>query len=225
MSCENQKPLKPDALLFDWDNTLVDAWGLIHKMLMETFVSVGKDPWSLDDTKRHTTRSMRESFADLFGDKCNDASLIYTNLAERHSNDMTLLDGVTDMLRFVSGANIKVAIVSNKRGFLLRQEVTNMGLGGFFNVMVGSGDAERDKPSALPALMAMKGLNVNTDSHNIWFIGDTIIDIECACNANCLPVLYGSSSVSEEILENSETKPALRVASHGALVKLLHDII
>ena len=40
-------PVRPRALLFDWDNTLVDTWGAIHHALTVTFEAMGETPWTL----------------------------------------------------------------------------------------------------------------------------------------------------------------------------------
>jgi len=44
---------RPRALLFDWDNTLVDSWLVIHDALVVTFTAMGHEPWTLAETKDH----------------------------------------------------------------------------------------------------------------------------------------------------------------------------
>ena len=58
----------PRAFLFDWDNTLVDSWPIIHDALNVTLTAFGKEPWSLDETRSRVRKSMRDSFPKLFGD-------------------------------------------------------------------------------------------------------------------------------------------------------------
>ena len=60
---------RPDAIIFDWDNTLVDTWPVIHAALFETFTAMGHVPWTLEETKARVALSMRESFPKLFGDR------------------------------------------------------------------------------------------------------------------------------------------------------------
>ena len=54
--------IKPDAVLFDWDNTLVDSWPIIHAALNDTFDTFDKKRWSLSETKRKVKHSLRDSF-------------------------------------------------------------------------------------------------------------------------------------------------------------------
>ena len=56
---------KPRALIFDWDNTLVDTWPTIHEALRQTFEAMDVEPWTLDQTRQRVRRSMRESFPEL----------------------------------------------------------------------------------------------------------------------------------------------------------------
>ena len=61
---------KPSAILFDWDNTLVNTWPLIHKAINVTFQEYGLEPWSLEKVKENAHESSREAFPKLFGERC-----------------------------------------------------------------------------------------------------------------------------------------------------------
>ena len=49
-------------------------------------------------------------------------------------------------------------------------------------------DAPEDKPSPIPVSMALEGSGIAPGA-DVWFVGDTSIDMECAHNARCVPVL------------------------------------
>ena len=59
----------PKAILFDWDGTLVDNWPVIHAALNETLISFGHRPWTLAETMERVSRSQRDSFPLIFGDR------------------------------------------------------------------------------------------------------------------------------------------------------------
>jgi len=63
----DQLPHPPKAVIFDWDNTLVDSWGTIQAALNMTFDDFGLETWTLEQTKQRVARSMRDSFPILFG--------------------------------------------------------------------------------------------------------------------------------------------------------------
>ena len=47
---------RPSALLFDWDNTLIDSWATIHLALEETFQAFGREAWTLEELKPESGR-------------------------------------------------------------------------------------------------------------------------------------------------------------------------
>ena len=51
---------KPKAVIFDWDNTLVNTWPIIHEALAATFKEMGQQPWTLEQTMARVRKSMRE---------------------------------------------------------------------------------------------------------------------------------------------------------------------
>src|SRR6516165_12786057 len=68
---------RPRAILFDWDNTLVDSWTTIHEALNVVMAAMEKPFWSLRETKERVRLSLRESFPLHFGDRWEEARRIY----------------------------------------------------------------------------------------------------------------------------------------------------
>ena len=58
----------PRAILFDWDNTLVDTWATIHDALNFLMRAMDRPEWSLDETRQRVRLSLREAFPLYFGD-------------------------------------------------------------------------------------------------------------------------------------------------------------
>ena len=62
---ENFKNLrKPDAIIYDWDNTLVDTWPLIKNAINQTLREMNREEWSLEKVRDSVHKSMRESFPE-----------------------------------------------------------------------------------------------------------------------------------------------------------------
>ncbi len=86
--------MTPAALLFDWDNTLVDSWEVIHTALAETFTAMGERPWSLQECKEKVRASARDAFPRLFGDRGAEASRIFYDAFRRsHIEKLEALAG------------------------------------------------------------------------------------------------------------------------------------
>ncbi len=163
----------PRAILFDWDNTLVDSWATIHDALNFLMRAMGKPEWSLAETRERVRLSLREAFPLYFGERWEEARDIYLNrFREIHLDRLTVLPGRSAMLRQLAGQGIYLGIVSNKTGALLRREVARLGWAEMFGSIVGAGDAPADKPAPDPVHLALAPSGVPAGSE-VWFVGDT----------------------------------------------------
>ena len=180
---------RPRAIIFDWDNTLVDTWGVIHESLNATLRAFGHQPWSLDEARTRVRKSMRDSFPLLFGDRWEDASRVFYDAYKAiHLERLTPVPGAEEVLRALTEDGLYLAVVSNKRGEHLRTEAAHLGWERYFGRMIGAADAARDKPACEPIDLALAGSGIDRNG-GVWFAGDADIDLECAFNANLVPVL------------------------------------
>ncbi|CAK0746428.1 phosphoglycolate phosphatase [Azospirillaceae bacterium] len=182
----------PRAIIYDWDNTLVDTWPTIHAALAETQQIMGMTPWSLEQTRRRVRRALRESFPQEFGARWEEArDIYYKAFAARHLETLKPLDGAASLLAFFAARGVFQAIVSNKSSRFLHAEVESLGWRGFFGRLVGAGDAVIDKPDPAPVVMALEGAGIAPGDDDVWFVGDADVDMECAHRTGCVPVLIG----------------------------------
>ncbi|HEX2582242.1 MAG TPA: HAD family hydrolase [Dongiaceae bacterium] len=180
---------RPRAILFDWDNTLVDSWDMITAAMNAALASFSLPLWDRSDTEKRALRSMRDSFPEIFGARWREAGEIYsTTFAALHLDHLRPLPGAEAALESVSRQGIYAAIVSNKRGVFLRKEVVHLGWEGMFGALVGAGEAERDKPAPDHAWRALAPSG-SLDCVDVWFVGDTAVDIACAQALGARPVL------------------------------------
>lgn len=181
--------VRPKAIIFDWDNTLVDTWPAIHDALAATFVAFGLEPWTFDDTRRRVRRSMRDSFPELFGARWEEAGKVfYARFAAVHLEKLAPRPCADEALASLHHAGIYLGVVSNKLGDYLRAEARHLGWEPYFGRLVGAFDASRDKPACEPVDLVLGASGIERGSE-VWFVGDTDIDLECAVNAGCVPIL------------------------------------
>ncbi len=188
---------RPRAVLFDWDNTLVDSWETIHAALVVTFAAMGHEPWTLQETKRRVARSLRDSFPTIFGERWEEAQRLYLDsFTAIHLERLKAMEGAAEMLRSLGESGLFLGVVSNKIGAVLRREAEHLGWTAHFRRLVGAGDAALDKPYAAPVLLALEGSGVACA--DTWYVGDTALDMECARNAGCIGVLLGARALEDE---------------------------
>jgi phosphoglycolate phosphatase len=182
---------KPTAVLFDWDNTLVDTMPLICAAINQTLEHFGMETWSAQDIKQKTQLSAKDSLPHHFGDRWPEALAVYRTFYYRHHlNFLNPLKGALDLLNRLADNNIPIGLVSNKAGTTLRKEVAHLEWDGFFSAQIGAGDATKDKPDPAPALLALKIMGM-TASPSIWFVGDAPVDWRCAEASGCWPIPIG----------------------------------
>ncbi|HXP75542.1 MAG TPA: HAD family hydrolase [Stellaceae bacterium] len=212
---------RPRAILFDWDNTLVDSWSVIHEALVVTFEAMGHVPWTLEETKQRVRHSLRDAFPRLFGPRWEEARRLYLGaFTAIHLDRLSALAGAEALLGALTDDGYYLAVVSNKTGALLRREAEHLGWSRYFRQVVGAGDASADKPH--PAVIHAALLGSGIDPPAAWLVGDTTLDIECAAAAGCVPVLISAlDAVPEDI---PKVPPALRFSDCASLLRGIRDL-
>ena len=204
----------PRAVVFDWDNTLVDSWATIHEALVLTFTAMGHQPWTLAETKIRVRHSLRDAFPALFGDRWDEARKLYLDhFTAMHIERLTPILGAAELLAQAGRAGFHLAVLSNKTGRILRLEADHLGWTPHFKRLVGAGDAKADKPDPLAMQFALEGSGFT--GGDVWYVGDTALDMECAMRAGCTAVLLGALDPADQGF--AQFPPQLRFADFTAL--------
>lgn len=219
---------KPRAIIFDWDNTLVNTWPIIHDALNNTFVEYGLPLWSFEQTKARVRKSMRDSFPEIFGENWQKAGAAYqAHYRSSHLNKLEALPQAGDVIEKVKKLGLYSVIVSNKRGENLRKEVAHIGWSNLFDNITGADDAARDKPFVDPVNLALADSGFASGS-DVWFIGDSEIDLECAKNAGCTAILYGDDAITHPDYSSTHYQGFpyhVHAVNHGQFLELLNKVI
>ena len=194
--CLSNQAKIPQAVIFDWDNTLVDTFPVIKDALNTTLVTFGLNPWTIQETRMRAKRSLRDSFPGLFGKDWElAAEIFYKRYHEIHIEKMKVIKGAEELIKKLASKGMYLAIVSNKRGDILRSEATHLGWNGYFGSIIGANDTLKDKPAREPVDLALQSSKITAGPH-VWFVGDADIDIACAKNAKCTAILLGTADPS-----------------------------
>ena len=98
------------------------------------------------------------------------------------------MPGADALLDALESAGIATAVVSNKNERSANPLLETLGWSGRFGAVIGADSVQRAKPSAEPALEALRRLEVAPAE--AAFVGDTEIDMECGHNAG-IPTVIG----------------------------------
>ena len=208
----------PRALLFDWDNTLVDTWAVITTCYNATFTHFDMPHWSEAETRQRAHKSLRDVFPVLFGGRWEEArEVFFRTFNAVHLEHLRPKPGADALLAALAARGLYLAVVSNKTGSALRKEVAHLGWQDFFSRVVGATDAARDKPAPDPVTLALQSAQIQT-GEDVWFVGDTGVDLECAHNTGCLPVLIRDGALDAH--EFVTCPPRVHVRNCHALLAL-----
>lgn len=209
---------KPRAIIFDWDDTIVDNWETAFKALNTALVHMGTEAWSEDEARRRSGPSARDLFTSLFGaDRWQEADKVYydTFCAIVFEN-VRQHDNAGNFLQMLHDNGVEMGVVSNKRNPLLRQEITHLGFDKYFKEILGAGEASADKPNPAPLLLALERMGIEPGP-DVWYLGDSHTDMMCALAAGCTPILIETKTPPEDLL--IKNPPARRFRRHSDLME------
>lgn len=203
----------PQAVLFDWDNTLIENWQVLTSSINAALAAYNMPLWDVPRMVENSKQSMRDSFPVIFGPDWKRArDIFYAHFRENHLRGLNRLKHADSLLQLLYVHGVKLTVCSNKNGDLLRREVCHLGWAGYFSHLVGATDAEKDKPDAAPARLIMDRLGMRA-GENVWFVGDTTTDMICGTRAGCYTVGIGKGA-----LENPDFMPKIWAYDLGELL-------
>ncbi|WP_424136484.1 HAD family hydrolase [Roseomonas chloroacetimidivorans] len=184
---------RPRAIVWDWDNTLIDGWPAIRAGLNAAFSDAGLPEWTLEEVRERVRHSLRDSFPQLFGEGWEHArDIFYAGVRATHLAVLQPMPGAELLIR--RAATIApLAVLSNKAGPLLRAEIDHLRWTPLFRALVGAGDCAADKPDPCPMRVACAACGVPAGG-DVWYVGDNSLDMEAARRAGCVPVLLGDAA-------------------------------
>ena len=208
---------RPVAVLFDWDNTLIDGWTGITAALNVVLRAWDKPVWTAAEARARIRGSARDTFPAMFGPNWREALiLLRATMQQQDLGHLTLMPGAGALVEAAAG--LPGGVVSNKEGVSLRREVAHLGWTARFGAIVGAGDASADKPHPAPIWHALAGIGVKP-GRDVWYVGDTGSDMQAAHAAGCTSVLVGDASHDGGLaaLEQSGAAPHLHYDDAWAL--------
>lgn len=189
-----QKKFK--AVFFDWDNTLVDAWPVISKAGNSVLEHFGLPTLNLEELKIVARLSAREGFFKQFEDRLQEAQTIFYQTVQDNKNDLRLFDDALQQLHLLQKAGLVIAIISNKKNTLLREEIKQFAIP--CDLVIGAGDCDYDKPHPEMGLIALKHFDLQPQ--DVVYIGDSVSDWLFAKNLNMPAIAIGDDAYDGPLL-------------------------
>lgn len=189
--------------IFDLDGTILDTIDDLANTMNYVLKSNGYPCLSRDQVQERVgngilkliIRSLPEEVSEQRQQELLSEFKAFYSL---HCADQTRpYEGISELLQMLKEKGIRLAVVSNKADFAVK-ELCEQYFPGIFQVTVGERDGVRKKPAPDSVKEVLKLLQCRTE--DAVYIGDSEVDVQTAANAQLdgLFVLWGFRS--EEIL-------------------------
>lgn len=176
----------PQGVFLDWDGTLVDSYEFLQGAHNYVRSALGFPTFKGDEFKNYFGKPRDKLYDEIYGAKNDQARELFGQYVRKnHVKDLKPMPGADQLLRVMKDLGLTLGVVSNKKAEFLHLEIESYGWQGYFSSVVGAGDAAHDKPSADPLLLAVEKAGFRHGMENLWYVGDTDIDLQCAKNAKC----------------------------------------
>ncbi|MEK4404771.1 pyrophosphatase PpaX [Sporosarcina sp. FSL K6-6792] len=188
------------TLLFDFDGTLLDT----NELIIQTFQYVlgnhypGK--YERIDILPFLGPTLYESFDSVEPEKTEQLIEEYRAWNKSMHDELSIeFDGVSETMRLLKAAGMKMAIVSTKRKDMIMRGLELLDVEGVFDEVIAMDDVTKTKPDPEPILLALERLGATADE--ALMIGDNYHDIVGGQNAGVRTAGVAWSAKGEAFLQ------------------------
>ncbi len=173
------------AVVFDWDLTLWDSWGIHLRLMDNTAAELGIPAPSVEAVAAEFHRPFRQHLLWFFGsrpDAENELDAIIKSYLSQYEGLLGfrnyLFPGVMSLLESLRRRGILIGILSDKYAKFGRAELRRSGLDGMVDFADFKTDARPYKPAPEGLHAVLAGLGVSPE--DAMYVGDGPQDIACA---------------------------------------------
>ncbi len=189
------------AIIFDLDGTLLDSRQTIRRCLNAAIMEFGEEPFEGEDLKQLIGRHLMEILA-LKGLGTEEVAERYRQIQmDTYHQDMKMYDGVVQMLDLLKKNGLSLGVATMRNGRITRDILNGIGIGHYFDAMVGVDDAERPKPEPDQVVKACRLLGVS--EKDAAMVGDTTMDVLSGKAAGCAAIGVSWGNGEAQDLKNA----------------------
>jgi len=201
------RPRAYDLVVFDWDGTLYDSTGLIVQCIQAACADLSLPVpersaasyvigLGLHDALAHVAPTLPPERVPELGHR-------YRHHYFRKQHELTLFDGVIDLLQMLKTRNHWLAVATGKSRQGLNEALQHVSLQGLFDATRTADEtASKPHPMMLHELMAELGV----EPERTLMIGDTTHDLQLAQNAGTHSVAVSFGAHEPESFQRYPTR-------------------
>lgn len=194
-----------EAVLFDFDGTLVDTVDLIMSSFRHTTQQVLGRTLSDEELGKDIGIPLLAQMAIFDPDRAEELTIEYRrhNLAV-HDDLIKEYPGVKETLEIIKQQELPIAVITSKMRSMAMRAVDLFEMEHYFEFLIAADDVEKHKPDPYPLLVAAKRLDI--DPASCVYIGDSPHDIAAANSAGAASVaaLWGAFPAEKLMASNPD---------------------
>ena len=189
---------KPQIIIFDWDNTLVDSFPLLLAAYNHLFQKFDMPEWDEETARENIRLTAKDTFPEMFGEDRYDEvmEVFHSYIRQRHLQQLSVLPGAKALLQALKAHDISTAIVSNKTSILLLAEIEDLQWGDLSQIHLGACDVSKGKPDPEGILKAATFIGMHPQ--DCCYVGDTENDMLTAQAAGMTSIYVRNDQMSSQ---------------------------
>jgi phosphoglycolate phosphatase len=174
-----------DAILFDWDGTLVDSLGAFHTANARVMSEFGL-PFDEAVYRRHYTPDWRLMYRRLGipGDRIDEANVLW-HATFAAGTEVAAFEGAAEALRALASGGAALGIVTAGDRSIVGPQLERTGFADLLPVRVFGDDLPVHKPDPAPLRLALRMLGLEDRPESVAYVGDAPTDMLMASAAGC----------------------------------------
>ncbi len=179
---------RPEMVLIDVDGTLVDSVPDLAWCVDEMMRQLGRDPWGearvRDWVGNGVERLVRRALIGRLDGEPDETEFqraypIFLDLYKDNTSKRShLYSGVEAGLEYLKRAGYRMGCVTNKAARFTEPLLKDLGIDGYFTIVISGDTLAKKKPDPLPLLHAAEFFGIAPE--NALMIGDSVSDVKAA---------------------------------------------
>lgn len=189
------------TVIFDWDNTLAVSKPALLYAVNRVLEIYHMPPWDIVYHQGDPSLSFFDNFQLIFKHHAAEAYEKYRQIYIKNVPQIIKKFPYTDaVLNFFKKRSVPICLMSNKDRLLLEYELPILFEFEDFNKIVCGHEAENNKPDKSHLFRCLNGILDTCDicSQNVWVIGDSPQDSDCAKTCHAKAIRIGQNLWNED---------------------------
>lgn len=211
---------KIDAILFDYDGTLMDTNRVVLESWQHTFRTLEGQERPESEIYKTFGEPIKVTMRRLFHDRDDHALEVYRSWQEDNFTDyIGLFPGVEKMLSQLRQKGVKMGLVTSRTESSTHEGLRNFEISNCFDAIITANQCTKHKPDPEPINLAMEAMGSNPA--NTLMVGDTLFDLGCARNAGVKSALVAWAVAIDRNDISDSIRPDYYIEHPDEIVELI----